>query len=117
MRFLADENFPGRAVLGLRAEGHDVGWVRQDTPGAPDLAVLERAAVEQRVLLTFDKDFGELARGGRLPKQSGVVLFRVPMPRVSDLQRHIVDVILQRQDWPGHFSVVEPGRIRMRALD
>jgi predicted nuclease of predicted toxin-antitoxin system len=116
MRFLADENFPGFSVLRLRGAGHDVAWIGEDMPGSSDRLVLHKATLEARVLLTFDKDFGEIARASRLTSPSGVVLFRIPMPRITDLQRHVVDVILSREDWAGHFSVVEPGRIRMRPL-
>lgn len=61
MRFLADENFPGAAVGALRAMGRDISWVRALSPGMTDPDVLAWALREQRVLLTFDKDFGELA--------------------------------------------------------
>ena len=60
MRFLADENFPGLAVSELRKRGHDVSWVLTDSPGISDQEVLGRAKDENRILLTFDKDFGEL---------------------------------------------------------
>jgi predicted nuclease of predicted toxin-antitoxin system len=66
MRFLANENFPGSAVAALKAGGHDVVWVRIAAPGAADREVLTWAAREERVLLTFDKDFGELARKATL---------------------------------------------------
>ncbi|WP_208738476.1 DUF5615 family PIN-like protein [Bradyrhizobium vignae] len=59
MRFLADENFPGSAVDALRASGHDVIWIRASAPGSSDREVLAQASHEQRILLTFDKDFGE----------------------------------------------------------
>jgi predicted nuclease of predicted toxin-antitoxin system len=62
MRFLANENFPGAAIEALRAAGNDVAWIRVDAPGSSDPEVLARAAREERVLLTFDKDFGELAK-------------------------------------------------------
>ena len=61
MRFLANEHFPGAAVTALTARGHDVVWVRVSAPGTSDADVLAWAAREQRILLTFDKDFGELA--------------------------------------------------------
>ena len=61
MRFLANENFPGAAVDTLRAAGQEVAWVRTDAPGSTDEQVLARAAQEGWILLTFDKDFGELA--------------------------------------------------------
>ncbi len=116
MRFLADENFPGSAVTALGAAGHDVVWVRVAAPGASDPDVLAWAVREERVLLTFDKDFGELAKGSALPPGCGVILLRMPMPRPGDVGRRLADLITAREDWAGHFSVIEPGRIRMRSL-
>lgn len=78
--------------------------------------ILAWAAREQRILITFDKDFGELARRSKLPGKCGVVLFRTPMPTPAAVGRQLADVIATREDWAGHFSVVEPGRIRMRRM-
>jgi hypothetical protein len=61
MRLLADENFPGDAVAQLKAAGHDVVWVRTAAPGITDSEIVAWAAREERIILTFDKDFGELA--------------------------------------------------------
>jgi uncharacterized protein (DUF433 family) len=61
MRFLANENLPGDAVTQLKAAGHDIVWVRVAAPGIKDEDVLAWAAREARIVLTFDKDFGELA--------------------------------------------------------
>ncbi len=46
-------------MTALREAGHDVRWVGADAPGALDRIVMNRAAREERVILTFDKDFGE----------------------------------------------------------
>jgi predicted nuclease of predicted toxin-antitoxin system len=116
MRFLADENFPGAAVTTLAAAGHDVVWVRITAPGASDRDVLAWAMREARILLTFDKDFGELARASTLPAMCGVVLFRMPMPTPGVVGQRLAALIAARDDWVGHFSVIEPGRVRMRAL-
>lgn len=116
MRFLADENLPGRLVAALRAAGHDVAWVRTEAPGSDDRTVLAMAAAEQRVLVTFDKDFGELAGRAGLPMASGVILLRVPLDRAPDVGFRITMLIGARADWAGHFSVIEPGRVRMRGL-
>jgi len=116
MRFLANENFPAAAIRALQAVGHDVIWVRVTSPGATDAEVLAWAAREERVLLTFDKDFGELAKGSALPAASGVVLLRVRMPRAADAGMRVAAMIAARDDWAGHFSVVEAGRVRMRPL-
>jgi hypothetical protein len=116
MRFLANENFPDAAVRALEAAGHDVVWVRTKAPGASDPEILAWAAREKRILLTFDKDFGELARASALPSECGVILFRMPMPRPSDAGYKLAQLIAARSDWGAHFSVVEPGRVRMRQL-
>lgn len=114
MRFLANENFPGAAVTALEAAGHDVVWVRKAAPGMRDPDVLAWAAREERLLLTFDKDFGELARASALPRTCGVILLRIPMPRPSEVGQRLAALIAARADWAGHFSVIEPGRVRMR---
>lgn len=116
MRFLANENFPGSAVTALQATGHDVVWVRITAPGARDPDVLAWAAREGRILLTFDKDFGELARRSALPRLCGVILLRLPMPMPGNVGQRVADLITARDDWAGHFSVIEPGRVRMRPL-
>ena len=108
MRFLADD-FPGAA-------GHDVVWVRLAAPDSSDPDVLAWAQRECRVPLTFDKDFGELARRSVADATYGIILFRTPMPRPGDVGRRLADLIAQRDDWSGHFSVVGIGRIRMRRL-
>ena len=74
MRFLADENFPYDAVQALHDDGHDIAWVRTDAPGISDRQVLARAMATHRILLTFDKDFGELAFHAGLPAACGIIL-------------------------------------------
>jgi predicted nuclease of predicted toxin-antitoxin system len=116
VRFLADESFAGVAVRALRALGHDVVWVREQRPGVADDGVLAWAAEDKRVLLTFDKDFGELVyRRGR-EASCGVVLFRIPMASPEAVRDRVLAVISARDDWQNVFSVVDERRIRMRPL-
>lgn len=117
MRFLANENIPGAAVERLEAAGHDVVWVRIRAPGMSDPDVLAWAVREERILLTFDKDFGERARASSMPTTYGVVLLRIPMPKPGETGQRIADLVTARDDWAGHFSVIEPGRVRMRSLN
>ena len=116
MRFLADQNFPQRAVLALRAIGHDVAWIEEDAPGATDDIILAKAQAERRILLTFDKGFGELAYHAGLQASCGVILFRLPLQRTPQGSAWLAALINARDDWSGRFSVVEPGRIRTRDL-
>jgi predicted nuclease of predicted toxin-antitoxin system len=116
MQIIANENFPIDAVVALRQKGHDVTWIREDSPGTPDSQVLERAQSEGRLLITFDKDFGELAFRSQLPASCGIILFRISMPSSEHVARIAVAALEQREDWAGHFSVIEDDRIRMTPL-
>ena len=108
--------YPLRAVRALRECGYDVLWLREDAPGSADNDVLSLASEEARVLLTFDKDFGELAFRSRLPANCGVILFRIPMISAKSIAEFIIEVLASRSDWPGQFSVVKFDRIRMKPL-
>jgi len=116
MRLLADENFPGLAVKALRDHGHDVAWVREDAPGSEDPIVLARAQVEDRILITFDKDFGELAFRWGLPASGGIILFRISVPSARHIAKTAVAVLASRDDWTGCFSVIEDRRVRILPL-
>ncbi|MBW7919616.1 MAG: DUF5615 family PIN-like protein [Anaerolineales bacterium] len=116
MRFLANENFPLDAVMALRENGEDVAWIREDARGSNDEQVLTRAQREERILITFDKDFGELAFRSKLPAACGIVLFRISAPSSQHIAQVAVQAIASRGDWAGHFSVIEDKRVRMTAL-
>lgn len=116
MRILANENFPGQAVEALRSRGHDVVWVRTDLPGRSDQDIIAQAVSEDRVLVTFDKDFGELAFRAGLSASSGVVLFRISPASPSRVAQLSVAVLESRNDWAGYFAVVEENRVRMTPL-
>ena len=116
MRLLANENFPSVAITALRSHGHDVVWIREDSPGIDDRAVLSRATAEGRILITFDKDFGELVFRLGLNAPSGVILFRISPDSPSFVAQTAVTVLESRMDWAGYFSVVNETRVRMTPL-
>ncbi len=97
----------------LRQQGHEVAWVREDAPGSFDTQVLQRAQDEERVLITFDKGFGELACRYGLPASCGIILFRISTISSEYIARLAVAALDQHQDWAGHFSVIDDTQIRM----
>lgn len=116
MRLLANENFPLDAVTALREAGHDVAWIHEDSRGITDDVVLRRAQEDSRIVITFDKDFWELAFRSKLPAQSGVILFRISPKSPQYIAEVAVQAPASRENWTGHFSVVEDHRIRMTPL-
>jgi hypothetical protein len=118
MLFLADEDFPGIAVRWLREAGHDVLCTRTSMPGQSDAAVLEAAQRESRVVLTCDKDFGELAFHWRLPASCGVVLFRFASSSPETFLDRVKELLAAEKEigLSGTFCVVEANRVRVRPL-
>ena len=116
MRIIANENVTGTVISDLRRRGHDVLWVKETMPKASDEAILAAAQAEQRLVLTHDKDFGELAFRYGLPAACGVLLIRLSgTGRQADIDQ-VLNLIDSRHDWAGHFSVAIRGRLRMRPL-
>ena len=116
MRLLANENFPAIAVAALRDVGHDVAWIHEDAAGSPDRDVLRRGQLEDRIILTFDKDFGELAFRLGLEASAGVILFRVTLSSPHSAAAIAVAALATPRTWTGHFAVVEDDRVRIRPL-
>jgi predicted nuclease of predicted toxin-antitoxin system len=116
MRLCANENVPADCIIRLRQSGHDVLWIREVAPGSPDISIINRAVAEDRLLITFDKDFGELVfrSGGKASR--GIVLLRISQASASAVAERVAAVLASRHDWAGHFSIVDDFAIRMRRL-
>jgi predicted nuclease of predicted toxin-antitoxin system len=116
MRFLADECCDAALVGALRAQGHDVLYAIEVLRGATDELLLARAFSERRVLLTEDKDFGELVYRLHRPAY-GIVLLRFDIgDRESKIPRlgYLLDHEAERL--PHAFVVLEPNKVRIRPL-
>jgi len=114
---LANENYPIASVRLLRRAGLDVVAVIEETPGVTDAQILQRAERERRVILTFDRDYGELIFRHRLGRPAGVVYFRYT-PRIPEEPGdHLLKLLaLPGLALVGQFSVVDRERIRQRPL-
>jgi predicted nuclease of predicted toxin-antitoxin system len=103
-------------VRQLREMGHDVAYIMEGDAGGTDAEIISRAHAESRLLLTEDKDFGELAfRWGRAVP--GVVLLRIE-PDNHALKGARLNAAIGRfgDALFGRFTVVEQGRLRSRPL-
>jgi predicted nuclease of predicted toxin-antitoxin system len=117
MRLLADENCTRTLVRLLREAGHDVAWIREDSPGASDREVLSRALRQRRVVATFDKDFGDLAFGHGLPASCGVLLIRIRGGTPKVQAERVLEALAKRRAWSGLFSTITDAEVRVRPLE
>ena len=116
MRWLADECVAAALVAQLRAAGHDVSYVVELAAGETDSAAIARAQQEMRLLLTEDKDFGELIfrRNRKVP---GLVLLRIDPARAALRQQRLMAAIDRFGDALfGRHTVIDEFRFRSRPL-
>ena len=116
MHFFADENVARAIVQWIRGLGHDVLYAAEAGPGEVDSAWLAKAQAEERLVITADKDFGEMVfRECRTTH--GVVLLRIERltipQRLARLQA-VWTVIEANQT--GAFIVITDRKVRVRKL-
>jgi predicted nuclease of predicted toxin-antitoxin system len=114
VNFLADESLDRQIVDRLRQDGHSVLYVAEMEPGISDGAVLDLANREGALLLTADKDFGELVfRLGRVAP--GIILVRLAGLSPASKGEIVAVAISQHiEELPGAFVVIAPTAVRIR---
>lgn len=113
LRFLADESCDFGVVRALRAEGYDVLALTEITTRSVDSYVISQAYHEKRILLTEDKDFGQLVFASQADS-AGVILIRYPGNARKSLQEAIVKLVREQgKDLENTFVVMQPGHIRV----
>jgi predicted nuclease of predicted toxin-antitoxin system len=116
MNFLADESLDRQIVDALRRDDHVVLYVAEMDPGISDDEVLDKAEKESAILITADKDFGELVfRQQRIT--NGVVLVRLAGLSSSKKAEIVSTSIKKHLDAiQNAFSVISPSAIRIRRI-
>jgi predicted nuclease of predicted toxin-antitoxin system len=116
VKLLADECCDAQLVEALRQDGHDVLYVLESMRGAVDVDILAKAFGEDRVLLTEDKDFGELVYRQCQPA-SGIILLRFePHEDAQKLPRLQALISQHANSLLGAFVVLEVNKVRIRSL-
>lgn len=116
MNFVADECCDALLVAGLRDNGHDVLYIKEVSPGATDEVVLQQAFAQQRILLTEDKDFGELVVRLGLPTYGLVLLRMNPADSAGKLTRLRYVLAHRGPRLAGSFTIVDAKKTRFRPL-
>lgn len=116
MKLLANENYPLASVRKLIAAGHEVESVTLMMQGQPDETILLKAAAEQSVILTFDRDYGKLIYQLKLPKPAGIFYYRMQPLHPDEPADLLLDLLAEGRSLVGFFTTYARGRLRQRAL-
>lgn len=114
MKFIADESVEFRFVSELRKQEYDIVSVSEEYSGIIDSEVLTMAFNQKRILITNEKDFGDLVYRLKLPHK-GIILFRLAEETyLSKLLKFKQIINKHKSKLPDSFTVVTSKKIRIR---
>ena len=113
-KLLADENIPAKAIDALRDAGCDVLSIREYAPGVADEEVLRIAVVQDRILVTFDRDYGELIFGQGHTPPPGVFYFRTFPADSREVSDTVLSLLADPESIDGSMVIVSHQGIRRR---
>ena len=116
MRLLLDSCVWGGARKTLEDAGHDVVWAGEWAKDPGDEEILSIAVTENRILVTLDKDFGELAIVRGIEHCGIMRLVNVSATQQATMCNHILEVHGEEME-AGALVTAEPGRLRIRSAD
>ncbi len=111
--FLADENVPLYVINQLRKEGCKIISVAEEFAGSSDEKILELSSSNKWVIITFDKDFGELIYKQKSGKPYGIILLRVTLKSPGYILQLLKWLLLQGNiSFEGNFVVANKDKVR-----
>jgi predicted nuclease of predicted toxin-antitoxin system len=111
MKLLANENFPLKSILFLKSKGFDIASIGTDNPSIKDNAVMGIAIEEERTILTFDRDYGELIFKHNYRPKKGVIYFRLNEYKADEPGRIIEDLVSKKKfDFDNALTVLDSFR-------
>jgi predicted nuclease of predicted toxin-antitoxin system len=116
IRFLANENVSLATVRRLQEEGFDVVAVSTDFPSISDESVILFASIDNRVIITFDRDYGELIFQHKVAPPPGVIYFRLHSFRPEDPAEILLKFLKLDINFEGFFSVISENNLRQKKL-
>jgi predicted nuclease of predicted toxin-antitoxin system len=114
MNFLANENFPKPSIILLRTHQHFVVSISEDFPSISDEEVIKIAVEQNLIILTFDKDYGELIFRYKHPIPPSVVYFKSKGISPASAATELIKQIDNKMELLNHFTIIDDKNIRQR---
>ena len=111
-RFIADENIPRETVELLKKKGLDIVTVSDVSPGLGDDEILDLARKDERIVITFDRDFGQLIFKQKR-KTEGLILLRFNPESPQQIAKRIQQTLATKIDMEGSVIVVKKDTLKV----
>ena len=115
---LADEGLNGRIVKHLRENGFSIDWILELEPGIPDEKVIDFAKVNNQILITEDKDFGEWVFSHKVEGLT-IIFLRYEKVDFEAIVSYLVQLLNEELDQPRpphQFITINKNKIRKREI-
>ena len=114
IRFIVDMGVSKKVEEWLSTNDYDIKAVRDIDPKMKDCDVLNYAVTENRMVITMDKDFGELVFNSGLD-HSGVLLLRLEDAKSDEKVKTIQEILIKYEDkLKNNFCVYQHGKLRIK---
>jgi len=115
MKLLANENFPQSSVKILKEAGYDIVSVGDEFAGILDSEVIDFANKEHRIILTFDRDYGELIFKRGYRPSAGVIYLRWEIFQPEEPGKYLIELLSTKNIlYENTLTVVSNDNIRQR---
>ena len=115
MKLLANENFPYKSIFYLKAKGHDIISIGMDFPSIKDSEIMMIAITEERTILTFERDYGELIFRKNYKPEKGVIYLRLDTNFPEDPGYLIEELLANKEfDATRALTVLDKNGLRQR---
>lgn len=113
--FLANENFPFPSIIILRNAGYGVQSIQQDYSGISDFEVIEIAINQNQIILTYDKDYGEIINRYAILNPPPIIFFREKGNNPIFAGNTILKLLNELSfNFNAAFTVIEKNNVRQR---
>lgn len=113
-KLLADENIPAKAIDTLRGAGYDLLSIQETAAGISDEEVLRIAVAQGRILVTFDRDYGELIFGEGHEPPPSIIYFRAFPAGPGEVSDAVLSLLADPHPIGGAMVIVSNQGIRRR---
>ncbi len=118
MKLIADENLHRKIISSLREAGHEVFSIQDSNSGITDEEILEQYSAVNTIIVTQDKDFGDLTFFKKI-NSNCIILLRFPAKDIDIIVLILINFLLEnKMDFlKGKFVVLTPVKKRIRTID
>ena len=115
MKFLANENVPFSSITYLKSAGYDIKSIGVDDPSITDKQVMQIAINENRTIITYDSDYGELIFKHGYKPEAGVIFIRVQPTDPLETAKILEDLISKENiSFDRTLTVIDSNTVRQK---